>query len=196
MTRRAHILGRSTVGIEVRKFGRALDFFSTLPFVDSERFAFYGLSYGGFTAIWSGPAEPRFKVVIASGHFNDWNVKTSDLTQGTSFLFYPAVLDMFSFGLLPRFNHSEIAMLVAPRPFMIEAGDRDGVIVAPRRFADMEMHRVEQLYQALGIAEKGRVARFDGPHRIDGAEAYAFLDRWLHWVPPANTAKTQPSTVR
>ena len=89
--------------------------------------------------LWTGPAEPRFKVVISSGHFNDWNVKTTDLTQGTSFLFYPSVLDMFSFDLLRRFNHSEIAMLVAPRAFMIEAGATDGVIIAPRRFADAEM---------------------------------------------------------
>ena len=184
VSRRAHMLGRSTVGIEVKKFSRMLDYFSTLPFVDSNRFAFYGLSYGGYTALWMAPAEPRFQVVIASGHFNDWNVKTTDLTQGTSFLFYPNSIDMFSFGLLPRFNHSEIAMLIAPRPFMIEAGSRDGVIIAPRRFADLEMSRVEELYRALGIPEKGRVARFEGPHKIDGAEAYPFLDRWLGWTAP------------
>jgi dienelactone hydrolase len=185
VSKRTQLLGRSIVGIEVRKFGRALDFFSTLPFVDSSRFGFYGLSYGGYTALWAAPAEPRFKVVVSSGHFNDWDVKTSDITQGTSFLFYPEVFDMFSFGLLPRFSHSEIAMLVAPRPFMIEAGDRDGVIIAPRRFADLEMSRVEDLYRRLGIPEKGRVARFDGPHRIDGAEAYPFIDRWLDWKPVA-----------
>jgi hypothetical protein len=120
--------------------------------------------------------------VISSGHFNDWNVKTTDLTQGTSFLFYPSVLDMFSFDLLRRFNHSEIAMLVAPRAFMIEAGATDGVIIAPRRFADVEMNRVEELYRALGIPEKGRVARFNGPHMVNGTEAYPFLDRWLDWT--------------
>jgi hypothetical protein len=183
VTRRAQVLGRSTVGIEARKFGRVLDSLTRLPFVDSSHFAFYGLSYGGYTALWAGPAEPRFKVVISSGHFNEWDVKTTDLTQGTSFLFYPAVLDMFSFGLLPRFNHSEVAMLIAPRAFMIEAGAKDGVIIAPRRFADLEMSRVAELYRRLGIPEKGRVARFDGPHKIDGTEAYPFLDRWLDWTP-------------
>ena len=183
VTRRAHILGKSIIGIEVKKFSRMLDFFSTLSFVDADRFAFYGLSYGGYTALWTGPVEPRFKVVISSGHFNDWNVKTTDLTQGTSFLFYPSVLDMFSFDLLRRFNHSEIAMLIAPRAFMIEAGATDGVIIAPRRFADAKMARVEELYRALGIPEKGRVARFNGPHMVNGTEAYPFLDRWLHWTP-------------
>jgi hypothetical protein len=125
----------------------------------------------------------RFKVVIASGHFNDWNVKTSDVTQGTSFLLYPWVLDIFSFDLLRRFNHSEIEMLIAPRAFTIDPGAIDRVIVAQRRFADGEMSRVKQLYRALGIPEKGRVARFNGRHMINRTEAYPFLDQWLNWTP-------------
>jgi len=74
-------------------------------------------------------------------------------------------------------------MLTAPRPFMIEAGAKDGVIIAPRRFADLEMGRVEDLYRRLGIPEKGRVSRFDGPHQINGTGTYPFLDRWLDWTP-------------
>jgi hypothetical protein len=91
---------------------------------------------------------------------------------------------MFNFDLLGRFSHAELAMLIAPRPFMIEVGDRDGVVIAPRRFADAEMQRVTDLYRALGIPERGRIARFNGPHRVDGTEAFVFLDRWLNWRPP------------
>ncbi len=183
ITRRAHLLGLTPVGMELRKFGRVLDYLSTLDFVDKERFAFYGLSYGGYTALWIGPGEPRFKVIVSSGHFNDWNLKTSDLTEGTSFLFHADHFDMFNFGLLKTFNHSDLAMLCAPRPYMIEVGDKDGIVMTPRRFVDVEMSRFEDLYRKLGIPERGRVARFDGPHRIDGTEAYPFLDRWLNWRP-------------
>jgi hypothetical protein len=171
------------VGIEIRKTARVLDFLETLPFVDTKRSAFYGLSYGGFTALWLGPAEPRFQVVICSGHFNDWNFKTTDLTEGTSFLFYKDTFDMFNFDLLHRFNHSDIAALTAPRAFMVEIGSRDGVEIEPRRFVDVELARVTELYRKLGIPEKGRVARFNGPHRIDGSEAYPFLDKMLNWTP-------------
>lgn len=179
VARRAHLLGLTPVGLEARKFARVLDYLETLPFVDKRRFGFYGLSYGGYTALWAGPAEPRFKVVINSGHYNDWNLKTTDLTEGTSFLFYKNAFDMFQFGVLQSLSHSELAMLIAPRACLIEIGDRDGIVIAPRRFADLEMQRVEDLYRRLGIPEKGRVARFDGPHRIDGKEAFEFLDRWL-----------------
>jgi hypothetical protein len=49
--------------------------------------------------------------------------------------------------------------------------------------ADLEIERVLDIYRRLRIPEKGVCARFDGPHRIDGAEAYPFLDRWLGWKP-------------
>jgi hypothetical protein len=133
--------------------------------------------------LWTGPLEPRFKVVICSGHFNDWNLKTTGLTEGTSFLFYKDTFDMFNFDILHNFNHSDLAVLTAPRAFMVEIGSRDGVEMEPRRFVDVELARVEELYRKLGIPAKGRIARFDGPHRIDGAEAYPFLDEMLGWKP-------------
>lgn len=179
LVRRAHLVGLTPVGIEIRKTARVLDYLETLPFVDKNRFAFYGLSYGGFTALWLGPVEPRFQVVICSGHFNDWNYKTTDPTEGTSFLFYKDTFDMFNFDLLHNFNHSDLAALAAPRAFMIEIGSRDSVVIEPRRFVDVELARVTELYRRLGIPEKGRVARFDGPHKIDGSQAYTFLDEML-----------------
>jgi dienelactone hydrolase len=183
LVRRSHLVGMIPVGMDVQKFSRVLDYLSTLPFVDTSRFAFYGLSYGGYTALWAAPAEPRIRVVVSSGHFNDWVVKTTDVTLGTAFPHYPNVFDMYNFGLLNEFNHSDLASLIAPRAFLIEMGDFDGVIVEPRAIADAEIDRVLEIYRKLGIAEKGACARFPGPHKVDGAEAYAFLDRWLDWKP-------------
>ncbi|HZT33225.1 MAG TPA: prolyl oligopeptidase family serine peptidase [Bryobacteraceae bacterium] len=183
LARHAHLLGEIPLGLEVKKFGRVLDYLSTLPFIDPNRFAFYGLSYGGYTALWTGPAEPRFRVIICSGHFNDWDLKTTDLTEGTSFLFYKESFDQFNFDLLRAFNHSDLATLVAPRPFMVEIGDQDGVVMRPRRFVDLEIQRVLDLYRRLGIPERAGVAAFHGPHMVDGAETFPFLDRWLHWTP-------------
>jgi hypothetical protein len=189
LVRRAHLVGMIPVGMDVPKFGRVLDYLSTLPYVDKSRFAFYGLSYGGYTALWAGPAEPRFRVVICSGHFNDWVPKTTDVTLGTAFPHYPNVFDMYNFALLNEFNHSDLASLIAPRAFMIEMGDGDGVIVEPRAIADAEIERVLDIYRKLRIPERGACARFPGPHKIDGPAAYAFLDRWLNWNSALNRAQ-------
>lgn len=190
LIRRAHLTGLIPAGMDVKKFGRLLDYLSTLPYVDANRFAFYGLSYGGYTALWIGPGEPRFQVVISSGHFNDWNVKTTDLTQGTAYPFYANVVDQYNFGMLGQFNHSDLASLIAPRAFMIEIGDYDGVVVAPRGLVDREIEKVLEIYRKLGIPEKGQVSRFAGPHKIDGRGTYPFLDQRLNWKPISKAQET------
>ena len=168
LVRRARPLGFTVTGMERTKFSRVLDFLETLPFVDRERIGFYGLSYGGYTALWTTPGEPRFKAVVCSGHFNDWSVKTTDLTMGSSYMYYADHLDMYNHGLLPKFSHAELAGLLKPRPLLVEMGSEDGVMAAPRRLVDDE------------IARSGaQAARFTGGHRIDGVEAFAFLDRHL-----------------
>jgi hypothetical protein len=40
---------------------------------------------------------------------------------------------MFNFDILHKFNHSDLAALIAPRAFMIEIGSRDSVEIEPRR---------------------------------------------------------------
>ena len=184
VVRRSHPVGAIPAGMDVMKFGRVLDYLETLPYVDKDRFAFYGLSYGGYTAVWTGPAEPRFKAVICSGHFNEWTMKTTDLTMGTAYPHYANVDDQYNFGMLNGFDHADLATLVAPRAFMVEMGDADGVIVEPRWAADREIDQVLDVFRKLGIPRMGRVARFNGPHRVDGAEAYPFLDEVLNWRRP------------
>jgi dienelactone hydrolase len=181
LVRRAFLVGWTPVGLEIKKFGRVIDYLSTLPFVDANRFAFYGLSYGGYTALWTGPAEPRFQVVIISGNFNEWTLKNTDLTEGTSFLFHEFSLNNFNFGILNTFGHAEIASLMAPRAVMIEIGDQDGVVMLPRRFVDIELEKVVDLYRRLGLGGRGAIAAFHGPHKIDGSQTYPILSRWLNW---------------
>ncbi|MBM3736722.1 MAG: hypothetical protein FJW39_13150 [Acidobacteria bacterium] len=183
LNRRSQPVGMMPVGMDVVKFNRVLDYLESLPWVDKDRFAFYGLSYGGFTAIWTGPAVPRFKAVICSGHFNEWTAKTTDFTMGTAYPHYANVDDQYNFGMLNGFDHSDLASLTAPRPFMIEMGDFDGVIIEPRWAADREIDQVLDIYRRLAMPGKGRVARFNGPHKIDGAEAFPFLDEQLNWKP-------------
>jgi len=183
LVRRSHLLGRTPVGLELVKFGRAIDFLSSLSFVDKERFAIYGLSYGGYTALRIGAGESRFKAIISAGDFNETTLKNTDLTEGTSFLFYGPVLDRYIFGWLKYFSDSMLARLIAPRAFMIEMGDSDPVIIEPRRFLDLEIAAFIDVFWRLGIRQRTGVARFAGPHEINGIKTFAFLDQVLNWNP-------------
>jgi hypothetical protein len=79
--------------------------------------------------------------------------------------------------LMNRFGDAELAWMIAPRPLLIENGTQDGAVLI--RDAREEFARVAGLYERLGLPERARFASFKGPHRIDGVEAFPFLDKWL-----------------
>ena len=110
IVRKAAAVGMMRTAIEVRKLQRVVDFLQTLPYVDGSHIGYYGLSYGGYSAIWMGPLETRLKSVIVSGHFNDWRSKISSDATRTSYLLHPDE-DFFNWDVLHRFTHPE---LIAP----------------------------------------------------------------------------------
>ena len=69
--------------------------------------------------------------------------------------------------------------LIAPRPFMVERGHRDGV--APDEWVAAEYARVRRLYMELGIADRTEIEFFNGPHKIHGVGTYKFLHKHLNW---------------
>jgi hypothetical protein len=87
---------------------------------------------------------------------------------------------MLEFNLGNTFNYAEMAALIAPRPFMVERGHRDGVSID--EWVAYEYARVRRLYADLRIPERTRIEFFDGPHRIHGVGTFEFLDR--HLGPP------------
>ena len=74
-------------------------------------------------------------------------------------------------------SHAELAMLIAPRHFMVERGHRDGVGID--EWVASEYARVRRFYDEKGIGDRTRIAYFNGPHRVDGPDAIAFLESVL-----------------
>jgi hypothetical protein len=88
---------------------------------------------------------------------------------------------MYEFDLAHTCNYAELAGLIAPRPFMVERGHRDGVSVD--EWVAYEYARVRRRYADLGIPERTAIEFFEGGHRILGQGTFAFLDRHLGWSP-------------
>lgn len=179
LAQKAALLAKTIPGVELRKMNRVIDFLTTVPSADSSRIGFYGLFWGGFTSLWLPTGEPRLTAVITSGHFNDWSVKTTNLYLRTSYLRNGCAFDFYIFDILNHFDHSDLVSLIAPRPYLIEIGDEDGVNVKPYRLIEMEMDEVASVYEALGIRDRFEKNEFQGGHTIHGVESFLFLDRWL-----------------
>jgi cephalosporin-C deacetylase-like acetyl esterase len=124
--RKLHPLKRSLCSIFLAQHERHLDWLSSLPFVDSSRIGFYGLSYGGYTAIHVPPLLDRYALAISSAEFNDMVRKAAGTRDRYSYPFYNTY-EIFEFNKANTFGYGDLAGMMAPRPFMVERGHHDSV---------------------------------------------------------------------
>jgi len=155
-----------------------LDWLTTQPFVDPNRIGFYGLSYGGKTAVRVPPLLDRYALSICSGDFNEWVWKTTTVLAPQSYLLTPEY-DMYEFNFANVVNYSDLANLMAPRPFMVERGHDDPVGVD--EWVSYEYSAVRRFYDKMGIGDRSGIEFFNGAHTIHGVETFKFLHRHLQW---------------
>jgi cephalosporin-C deacetylase-like acetyl esterase len=165
----------------VRQHERILEFLATLPYVDTARIAYYGLSYGGKVAMRIPSLLTGYCLSICSGDFNEWIWKNINLDWQGSYMF-TGEYEMYEFDLGNTFNYAEMAALIAPRPFMVERGHSDGVGLD--EYVAFEYAKVRRLYATLGIADRTEIEFFSGGHVIQGQGTFAFLHRHLNWPAP------------
>jgi len=178
LQRKANPLGKSLFSIILAQHERILDWLSEQPFVDPARIGFYGLSYGGKTAMRVPALLDRYCLSICSADFNEWVKKCATIDSGYSYL-YTIEYDMYEFNLGHTFNYAEMAGLIAPRPFMVERGHNDGV--APDEWVAYEYAKIRRLYAKLGIPDRTDIEFFNGPHTINGQGTFKFLHKHLNW---------------
>jgi dienelactone hydrolase len=183
LQRKANPLGKTLFSIMVPQHQQITDWLKTLPFVDGSRIGFYGLSYGGKSAMRIPPLVPNYCLSICSGDFNDWVWKNSSTRSPYSYAFM-GEYEIFEFDLGSTFNYSEMAALIAPRPFMVERGHFDNV--APDETVAYEFAKVRHLYHAqLRLPPQDcQIEFFVGPHQVHGVGTFEFLHRQLHWPEP------------
>lgn len=177
--KKAMMTGHTLLGIEARKFTRAVDYLQSLPEVDPDRIGMYGLSKGGQYTLAVAPLETRIKVAVVSGWFNDRMQKNLEQTDapGMHFITLTHRSEYYMRNLLNQFGDAELGWMIAPRPLLIENGDRDSAVLI--NDARTEFGRVKAVYRRLGIEERAVFAGFHGEHRIDGAESFPFVEKWL-----------------
>jgi dienelactone hydrolase len=183
LQRKANPLKKTLFSIIVPQHQQIVDWLQSLPQVDPDRVAFYGLSYGGKTAMRVPALVTDYCLSICSADFNEWVDKNASTRNPYSYV-NGGEYEIFEFDLGSTFNYAEMAALIAPRPFMVERGHFDGV--TPDQTVGWEYAKVRLLYAAkLHIADHTAIEWFVGPHTINGVGTYAFLHQHLNWPPAA-----------
>jgi dienelactone hydrolase len=182
LQRKANPLGKTLFSIMVPQHQQICNWLKSQPFVDGERIAFYGLSYGGKSAMRIPPLVKDYCLSICSADFNDWVDKCASTRAPYSYV-WTGEYEIFEWDLGSTFNYAEMAALIAPRPFMVERGHFDGVGVDERVAA--EYAKVQRIYNVqLGMPDRCRIEWFVGPHKINGVGTFAFLHEHLKWPVP------------
>ena len=182
LQRKANPLKKTLFSVMVPQHRQITDWLKTLPQVDGRRIAFYGLSYGGKSAMRIPPLVSNYCLSICSADFNEWVWKNASSRSRYSYV-RTGEYEIFEFDLGSTFNYAEMAALIAPRPFMVERGHFDGV--APDETVAHEFAKVRHLYAArLGLADRCAIEWFVGPHTIHGKGTFDFLHKHLNWPAP------------
>jgi cephalosporin-C deacetylase-like acetyl esterase len=178
LQRKANPLKLSLFSFIVRQHEQTLRWLASLPFVDPERIAFYGLSYGGKTAMRVPALLEQYCLSICSADYNEWIWKNTSARHVYSYL-RTGEYEMFEFDLGNTFNYAEMSWLICPRPFMVERGHHDGV--APDEWVAYEYAKTRRRYDLLGLGDRTELEVFTGPHCIHGVGTFEFLHKHLKW---------------
>ncbi len=175
---KANPLKLSLFSFIVGQHQQIINWLKTLPNVDRDRIAFYGLSYGGKTAMRVPAIVEDYCLSICSADFNEWIWKNVTVDWSNSYAFTKEY-EMPDFGLGISFNYAEMAYLIFPRPFMVERGHRDGVGLD--EWVAYEYAKIRRLYNELGRGDKTEIEFFKGGHQINGQGTFEFLHHHLKW---------------
>jgi len=200
LQRKSNPLGRSLFSYIIPQHQVTLSWLATLPNVDANRIAFYGLSYGGKTAVRVPPFLvpdrkvdvpssalnpqpstlnlPGYCLSICSADYNEWVSKNASTDLPFSYVF-TGEYEIFEWNMGHVANYAELSMLMTPRPFMVERGHDDGVGID--EWVSFEYAKVRRHYNKLGLGDKTELELFDGPHTINGKGTYDFLHKHLNW---------------
>jgi len=173
--RKANPLKLSLFSFIIRQHQRTLDWLETLPQVDAKKIAFYGLSYGGKTAMRVPAVEKRYCLSICSGDFNEWIGKNVSIDLDRSYM-WTGEYEMYEFDLGNTFNYAEMAYLIGPRPFMVERGHDDGV--GTDEMVAWEYSKVRYLYaNKLKLPDRTAIDFQPGGHEIFLKGTLRFIEK-------------------
>lgn len=178
LDRKANTIKKTLFSFIVSQHDQTLKWLGTLPCVDGERIAFYGISYGGETAMRLPAVLEGYSLSICSGDFGDWTRKVVDTYYKGSFM-NTMEWEMPYFNMGSTFSYAEMAYLIFPRPFMVERGHDD--LVQPDEWVGYEYAKVRFLYDQFNHGDKTQIEYFNGGHSMRNEGSFKFLHKHLNW---------------
>ncbi len=162
--------GYSPAGVEAWNCIRALDYLSTRPEVDTNRFGVTGRSGGGAYSWWVSALDDRVKAAAPVAGITDLH---NHVVDGT----VEGHCDCMFMVNTYRWDYPQVAALVAPRPLLIVNTDADSIF--PLDGVERLHARVREIYRLQGASEKLGLVIAPGPHK-DTQDLQVPTFRWFN----------------
>lgn len=164
----ALLLGETMAAWRTWDVVRACDFIGIRKELDSNRIGCMGISGGGLITLYATAMEPRIRAAFMS---------CSLCTFRDSIMSISHCIDNYVPGILNWAEMSDIAGLVAPRPFFVESGEKDPIF--PLAGSREAFQAVQRVYEVFGQGEFCKREEFSGEHEFHGSGGLAFLRQHL-----------------
>jgi len=155
------------VGLRVHDGKALIDYLETRQEFDTERLGAMGISGGGMHTFFSTCLDTRIKTCVISGYYSTFK----DSILGMHHCACNFVPGLHRFGEM-----YDLVGLIAPRPMLVEAGNRDPIF--PIKAVRSSVIRARKIYGLFGAESSVETDYFEGRHQISGRRAYDFL--WNH----------------
>jgi len=157
-------LGGSVIGLRVFEGKALVDYVQTRKDADGSRLGAMGISGGGLHTFYSTCLDRRIKACVVSGYF---------CTFRDSVLAMQHCFCNFVPGMAPFGEMSDLVGLIAPRPMLVEAANKDMIFPLPA--VKRSVRKARKVYRVFGAESQIETDYFEGRHQISGARAYDFL---------------------
>lgn len=181
LQRKANPLKKTLFSIMVAQHRQLLSWLGGLDFVDRERIGFYGVSYGGKSAMRIPALLDGYCLSICSSDFSDWIWRTATNRYPNGYLAH-SEYEIFEFNLGTTFNYAEMTALICPRPFMVERFHHHGLF-AEKTCAEFAKARL--LYENLDIGGRAAMTYYSSYQNntsYTNRETFDFLHKHLRWA--------------
>jgi dienelactone hydrolase len=162
--------GYTPADIECWNGMRALDYLSTRPEVDTNRFGITGRSGGGAYSWFVAAMDDRIKAVAPVAGITDLD---NHVVDGAA----EGHCDCMFFVNTYRWDYPQLAALAAPRPLLLCNTDSDYIF--PLDGVVRTHNKVRRIYELLGAADKCGLVLAPGPHK-DIQELQVPVMRWFN----------------
>ncbi|MBN2151265.1 MAG: acetylxylan esterase [Candidatus Lokiarchaeota archaeon] len=138
--------GFTLLGLNMWDAMRSVDVLQSLPEVDPGRIGMVGKSYGGTMTTYTAALDDRVKAACISGYLStlDDAMSRRGLGNYCGAQYLPGLLE---WGDIP-----DVVGLIAPKPLLIEAGERDSCFAFPD--TTRAHGRLVEIYTAAGHPER------------------------------------------